>query len=125
MQNLSISGSNVAPDFDFNKNGDFKITGRILTDNAVKTFEPVFNWLSGFEGKHVNFEIKLDYLNTSASMQLFCLLRRLDEDLTIKKINVKWIYEFDDEDHLDTGRFFEEKLKRVSFEYIGTTSIAA
>lgn len=125
MQNLIISGSNVAPDFEFNKNGDFKITGRILTDNAVKTFEPIFAWLTGFKGKQVNFEIKLDYINTSASMQLFGFLRRLDEDLTIKKIMVKWFYEFDDEDHLDTGKFFEDKLKRICFEYIGTTSIAA
>jgi hypothetical protein len=125
MQNLIISGSNVSPDIEFRKSGDFKMTGRILTDNAVKTFEPIFAWLSKFEGNKVNFEIKLDYINTSASMQLFGFLRRLDEDLTIKEVNVKWFYEFDDEDHLETGKFFEEKLNRIPFEYIGITSIAA
>lgn len=125
MHNLMISGSNVSPDIELSKEGNFKITGRILTDNAVKTFEPVFAWLAGFKGDHVNFEIKLDYINTSASMQLFAFLKQLDEDISLIDIKVIWFYEFDDEDHLDTGKFFEEKLNRVSFEYIGTTSIAA
>ncbi len=125
MKDLFIEGSNVSPNIELRKNGTFKMSGRILTDNAVITFEPIFNWLSSFRGDCIDFEIKLDYLNTSASMQLFAFLKKLDDDVEIKEIKVKWFYEFDDEDHFETGRFFEDKLNRIQFEYLGVNGIAA
>lgn len=125
MDDLIISGSNVSPDIELRSDGRFTIVGRILTDNAVKTFEPIFNWLLEFKGDTVIFEIKLDYINTSASMQLFAFLKQMEDNQAIKMIQVKWYYDLDDDDHLETGEFFEDKLKRTHFEYIGINGIAA
>jgi hypothetical protein len=125
MDDLIITGSNVSPDVELRNDGRFTFTGRILTDNAVKTFEPIFNWLLRFKGDAVLFEIKLDYINTSASMQLFAFLKQLEDNQTIKRILVKWYYDIDDDDHLETGEFFEDKLKRTHFEFIGVNGIAA
>lgn len=125
MENLIIQGTKVSPDIILKATGEFIIKGRIITDNAFTTFEPVLNWLSEFDSDHVYFEIQLDYLNTSASMQLFSILKRLEGNSSIEEIIVKWYYDVDDEDHLETGEFYEEKLERVKFEFIPIISEAA
>lgn len=118
MENLKIKRTQNSPEVHFTATGEFKLHGRIITENAVITFQPLFSWLQEFEGSAIEFEIELDYLNTSASMQLFSLLKNLDENCSIEEINVRWLYEEDDEDHLETGELFEDKLSRVNFEYI-------
>ncbi|MBN2485742.1 MAG: DUF1987 domain-containing protein [Bacteroidales bacterium] len=118
MEDMILQGSSSAPYVELKTNGVFLMRGRILTDNAVKTFEPLIAWIDKFKGQTVEFTIDLDYINTSASMQLFSVLRMLDTNPEITKIRVKWFYEHDDEDHLETGEFFEDKLSRSEFEYI-------
>ena len=57
-------------------------------------------------------------MNTSASMQLYSLLNKLDENNEIDDIKVNWFYEVDDEEHLETGELFEDRLERTEFNYI-------
>jgi hypothetical protein len=118
MEDLILEGSHSSPYVELRTNGKFKIQGRILTDNAVLTFEPLMEWIKRFEGNTVEFTIDLDYINTSASMQLYSLIRMLDINTKIESIIVKWLYERDDDDHLETGELYEDKLCRVEFEYI-------
>jgi hypothetical protein len=118
MEDLIIQGGNTSPYVEFRTNGKLKIQGRILTDNAVHTFEPLVQWISKFKVSKIEFIIDLDYINTSASMQLFSLIRILDLNTEIDEVLVKWYYEQDDEDHLETGEFYEDKLTRVEFDYI-------
>jgi hypothetical protein len=118
MENLIIQGGNSLPYVEFNTNGKLRIQGRIITDNAINTFAPLLLWIKNLEAKKIEFSIELDYINTSASKQLFSMLRSLDENSNIDEILVKWYYEADDDDHLETGEFFEDKLSRVEFEYI-------
>lgn len=125
MENLIIHSTKVTPEILLKTNGDFMIKGRIITDNAITTFEPVFKWLSYFESTRVYFEINLDYLNTSASIHLFSILKQLEGNPNIEDIVVKWYYDIDDEDHLETGEFYEEKLERIKFEYMPVRSEAA
>ena len=75
MENLIINGSNVSPEIIFNRDGNLKIAGKILTENAVITFEPMNKWLESFSGEQIVLDIDLEYLNTSGSMQLFSFLR--------------------------------------------------
>jgi hypothetical protein len=48
---------------------------------------------------------------------LFILLKTLDENPSIKELSVIWLYDADDEDHLETGHFYEDKLHRTKFRY--------
>lgn len=118
MENLLIEGTNNAPEMELRSDGHFTLKGRIITDNAITTFAPLFEWIPGFTGQHVIFEINLDYINTSATMQLFAFLRILDDNCAIESVTVRWYYEADDEDHLETGEFYNDKLKRTKFEYV-------
>ncbi len=118
MENLMISATNNAPEINFRVDGHFVLKGRIITENAVTTFAPLFEWIPEFSGKNVLFDINLDYINTSATMQLFAFLRILDENSSIDTITVRWFYEIDDEDHRETGEYYKEKLTRTKFEYV-------
>lgn len=117
LTDLRIEGTKSMPSVTFNINGYLKIEGRLIPDNAVTIFEPLFEWIRRLNADKVIFDINLEYLNTSASMQLFSLLRRLEENCLIKELVVNWYYEADDEDHYDTGLFFQEKLIRIKFNY--------
>ncbi len=125
MENLIIESTLASPGITFISDGHFTIEGRSLPDNAIKAFELVFKWLENFHSEKVDLNIKLEYLNTSASMQLFNILKCLDEKPEIKEIAVIWHYEEDDEDHLETGLIFADQLNRVAFTYCKDSAIAA
>jgi hypothetical protein len=117
---LEIEGTKSSPAINFNPNGHLMIKGRAMPDNATHIFKPLLAWVELLQVKKVLFEINLDYLNTSCSMQLFTLLRKLEENQSIDELTVKWYFEEDDEDHYDTGLFYEEKLSRTKFIYLST-----
>lgn len=117
MENLIINATKISPEVNFQEDGHLKIEGKLITENAVITFEPIFNWVKNFHGQHIEFDIQLEYMNTSASMQLYSLLNRLDENDEITDIKVNWFYEEDDEEHLETGEMFEDRLERAHFNY--------
>ncbi len=120
LENLTIEGTSSSPSVLFETNGHLHISGRSMPDNPSKAFEPLFVWLEKLEADTILFDIQLDYLNTSSSLQLFTLLRMIDENETFEKCTVNWHYEADDDDHYETGQFFEEKLNKVKFNYIVT-----
>ena len=117
LNNLSIAGTKTAPQIEFNADGHLKIEGRFLPDNAALVFKPLFDWIMNLDVEKIEFDINLEYINTSASMHLFSLLRKLEEKCHINELIVNWYFEEDDEDHYDTGVFFEEKLDRTLFYY--------
>jgi hypothetical protein len=118
MENLIIKGNQTSPTVTFSIDGKLKIQGRIITDNPVTSFKPLFDWITALKCKKVQFDIEIDYMNTSASMQLFSILELLESKKEIETLKVNWYYEEDDEDHLETGHIFEQKLDRTEFTYI-------
>jgi hypothetical protein len=118
MENLIINGTKVSPDVVFQMDGKLRIEGKIITENAVLTFAPIFQWISGFEGHNIEFDIILEYMNTSASMQLFALLNQIDANNNVEDFKVNWFYDQDDEEHFETGEMFEDRLERTKFNYI-------
>ena len=117
LNNLQLEATKTSPSIVFDNSGKLKIEGKAIPDNAIILFEPLFMWIEGLNSEEVEFDINLEYMNTSASMQLFGLLRKLDENCSIFNINVNWHYEEDDEDHYETGLMFEERLNRINFNY--------
>lgn len=118
LEDLYLEGTKTSPSVMFNKNGMLKIEGRAMPDNAIRSFEPLAEWISELNCNSVVFDIVLEYLNTAASMQLFSLIRTLEQNCSIQELVVHWHYEEDDEDHFETGHLFEEKLNRTKFKYL-------
>ena len=117
IENLRIEATRQMPEVNFDVNGKLSISGRAIPDNAVPFFEVLKSWIDKLECSESSFDINLEYRNTSASMQLFSILMKLEEKSNVTKVTVNWHYEEDDEDHYDTGRLFEERLDRTDFYY--------
>lgn len=118
LENLQLEATKSSPAVLFETSGRLKIEGKAIPDNAITFFEPLYMWIENLNSETVVFDIHLEYMNTSATMQLFGLLRKLEENCSILEISVNWHYEEDDEDHYETGLMFKERLNRVKFSYL-------
>lgn len=77
MERLTIKKTHSTPEVIFEADGNLRLKGRIMTDNAALFFQPLMEWIENLDCKNVTFNIELEYLNTSASMQLYLLLKVL------------------------------------------------
>ena len=118
MNNLSIQQTDATPEIDFNLNGNLKITGRSLPEDVHKFYDPIIEWVKQLKSDHVKVDIKLEYLNTSSTKKVLNLLILLDETEFVKRVDVKWYYEFDDLDMEEVGVIYKEELKRTKFYLI-------
>jgi hypothetical protein len=118
MNNLSIQKTDSTPEIDFKLNGDLKITGRSLPEDVHKFYDPLIEWVRNMDAADVKLELKLEYLNTSSTKKVLNLLIALDENISIKNIEVNWYYEFDDLEMEDLGQIYEEDISRAKFNYI-------
>jgi hypothetical protein len=118
LENIKLKATNSMPAVSFDTSGKLKIGGKIIPENAHIFFDPLFRWIESLDSEDVVFDINLDYMNTSASMLLFGLLQKLEDNSYLSDIRVNWHYEEEDEDHYETGLMFEEQLSRTKFNYL-------
>jgi len=117
MNDLLIKATKVTPSIDFKVNGKLFIEGKVLPEDPISFFKPVFDWLEGFHSPRTVIEVKLEYLNTSSSKQVFELFRLLSKNHSNSEIQVKWFYEEGDYDILESGKYYESMIK-LPFDYI-------
>jgi len=117
MLDLVIQGTDSLPTVSFKVNGDLKISGRALPEDAAKFFNPLLTWIADFFGAELNIEVNLDYFNTSVSKQLLDLFKVMDNKKTITTVNVKWMYEEGDDEMLESGEIYQELLPRFTFSF--------
>jgi hypothetical protein len=117
MQDLFIQGTDSLPTVSFKINGELKITGRALPEDANKFFIPLLSWVNEISIEEVHIEINLDYYNTSVSKQLLDLFKIIDNKKDIQTVNVKWMYEEGDDEMLESGEIYQEILPRFKFTF--------
>jgi hypothetical protein len=117
IEDLFIKGTDTLPTISFKTNGDLKITGRALPEDAVAFFRPILEWLQGFSADEVNIEFNLDYFNTSVSKQLLDMFKIIENNPENKVIKIKWMYEEGDDEMLEAGEIYSEMLQRFEFTY--------
>jgi len=118
MKSLSITPTNSTPDVVFNTDGKLSIAGRSLPENVELFYEPLEKWMAGLNAETVLFDIDLQYFNSASSKKILDLLKVLDANPKVKKIEIVWHYEEGDDDCLESGQIFEELLMRASFKYV-------
>ena len=114
MENIVINGTAKTPEVNFNsESGALEISGRSIPENSYQFYEPLLTWLDQYAGEPKSSTLltfRLDYFNTSSSMYILGILKKLEKlHLTGSKTEVKWYYDSDDEDMLQTG----EDLKQI------------
>jgi len=117
MEKLFIQGTETLPTVDFNPNGDLKIDGKAIPEDAKKLFIPIFEWLEKLDVENVEFDVNLYYFNTAVSKLLFDMFFNTVENKNIKNILVKWRYEEGDDDSHESGLMYRDQIPEIKFEF--------
>lgn len=82
-----------------------KINGVIIPENPIPLFEEIMNLtkLVTDKNKVIQVEFDLEYFNTGAARYIYDYLKNLK---LITTPTIKWFYEKDDEDILESGKEF-------------------
>ncbi len=122
MEVLRIEGSKQTPEIIFDPNmGKLEINGRSIPENTFEFFNPVLLWLDEYATQaqeNTEIHVNLEYFNTSSSkyiLEVFKRLKKIQSDG--KSVLVKWYYEEDDEEMMETGEDYED-VSGLDFEII-------
>ena len=104
--------------------GIFSIKGRSLPENAIKFYNPIFEWLNNYIDqplKKTDFILSLEYFSSSSAKQVSKLLSLLEKLSDFSEVTIKWCYPADDIDL----KMFGEKLSKIiklKFEFVAIES---
>ena len=115
MQNIYIEATSSTPQVNFDQSGKLMMKGRSLILNVDEFYSPLIEWVSKLNAPVVRFTIDFDYFNSASSKQILEMLKLLDSNNNVKDFDVFWHFEKDDEDILEIGQIFEERLRKARF----------
>ena len=118
MKDLQIEPTNKTPLIDFYTSGKLVFAGSAYPENAKEFFDPIINWITELQVDTVDFDLIIEYINTSAAKKLLEMLQRLQANDKIQERKIKWFYQEWDEDTLETGKILSESLPEISFEFV-------
>ena len=118
MEDLQIQPTKNSPLIDFFTSGKMVLAGSAYAENAKEFFEPVIQWIEDLETEEVDFDLIIDYINTSSAKKLYELLQKLQHNRRIGKKKINWFYQKWDEDNLETGKILSESLPSIEFDFV-------
>lgn len=117
MDIFTIKATQSTPYIYFDpNNGELEIKGRSIPENSVAFYKPLFdaldNYVNHIAVRGINVKIQLEYYNSSSSVCILNLLKKL-EILKDKAgpISIEWYYEEEDEDTLTAGSNFQHVIQ--------------
>jgi hypothetical protein len=116
MKEFVLKETNKTPKITFKpRSGLLEISGKSIPENSAQFFDPVIDWINEYVDKPANTTtmiIKLEYFNTSSSKYLVEIFRKLEILFkSDKNVLIKWFYEEEDEDMLESGQDFKEIIQ--------------
>jgi len=117
MQDINIEATSSTPQVNFDLNGKLMMKGRSLLLNVKEFYGPLIEWISILKVPAVRFTIDFDYFNSASSKQILEMLKMVDSNNNVKDFDVFWHFEKDDEDILEIGQIFEERLRKARFYF--------
>jgi hypothetical protein len=88
-----------------------EIVGRSIPENPELIFKRLDEWITfHFEkNNRLNVSIQLEYINSGSSKYLYEILKRLTGYIKSGKgVEIKWLYEEDDEAMLELGEHYRD-----------------
>ncbi|MFP4527826.1 MAG: DUF1987 domain-containing protein [Candidatus Kapaibacterium sp.] len=123
MENLNIKETGTTPEIVLDANSArLSFSGESYPENALDFYKKIFEWIKSFATAHkggILVEFNLIYFNTSSSKAIMDILDILDgyHRSGAGEVTVKWYYQEEDEDILETGEEFAEGLE-LNFEFV-------
>lgn len=124
MEELVIEGTKYSPRVELHPTGSINIQGRSIIEDPFAFYNPILTWVKNSTLHSLSVNIKLEYLNTSSSVQIYKLLSIIQENYAGKNVSISWYYEEDDEDTFELGKEFEAQLK-IHFDFYKFSETAA
>ena len=87
MKDLQIAPTKTTPLIDFFASGKLIFAGSAYPENAKEFFDPIIDWIIELETEIVDFDLIVEYINTSAAKKLLELLQKLHTALSNKSID--------------------------------------
>jgi hypothetical protein len=88
-----------------------ELVGRSIPENPELIFRRLDEWITIHFDKNsgLNVSIQLEYINSGSSKYLYEILKRLTGfQKSGKKVEIKWLYEEDDEAMLELGEHYRD-----------------
>jgi hypothetical protein len=95
----------------FADSNKLELAGRSIPENPEIIYKRLEDWIiKHFENnKGLNVSIQLEYINSGSSKYLYEILKRLTGYIKSgKRVDLKWLYEKDDEAMLELGEHFRD-----------------
>jgi len=124
MENLEIKATKYTPEINFNiENKILSITGKSYPENTFEYYKPIISWVEEFletiTDEPILVNLDLEYLNSSslkAYFDIFDILEVAHDNG--KTINIKWIYDEDNDIAEETGEDFIEDFERLNIKLV-------
>lgn len=118
MIDYIVEGNHQTPEVKFKKEGELKLSGRSIPDDADIFYNPIIDWVSEYVQEapyNTIFTIDLDYLNINSSKKILDILYQLHSLIENgKKPEVIWCYS--DDEMLEIGQDYD-MLLNIPFKF--------
>ncbi|TRX70972.1 DUF1987 domain-containing protein [Carboxylicivirga sp. M1479] len=112
MKPLVKEATPKTPYLNFNAtNGYFQIAGKSIPENPHNLFDPILEWLDDYTSNplpETKVDIKLEYFNTSSSVFLLSVLKKLKALYKEGyETNICWYCDKKDDDMIEAGEDYQ------------------
>jgi hypothetical protein len=115
MKDLKVSKTKKTPEIILKDSGDLSIVGVSIPEDPIPLFDPVVKWLDEYVKSPADLTtltVQFQYINTSTKNYLVKIFNRLEQlYVSDNEVLIKWVYEHDDVDMVETGDDIQSKLK--------------
>lgn len=128
MDAIKMPATTNTPEVDFDFSGHrFSLKGESHPEDVTAFYQPIMDgleaYLEALEGGDCAFDFEFIYFNSSSAKVVMTLMELLDEAAESgATVNVKWIYDPEDDNMLELGEEFGEDLEHASFEMVAQES---
>jgi len=107
----------------------FEFSGESRPENVRKFYLPVLEWLEAYTGSlealqndqrkfDLQCQFNFEYFNSTSAKYILDIFKSLNAINALGVgLDIKWLYEEDDEDMLEVGQEMS-RMSKLSFEYI-------
>ncbi|NOR33273.1 MAG: DUF1987 domain-containing protein [Bacteroidales bacterium] len=111
------------------ENRNFEFSGESRPENVRKFYLPILEWLEAYTAEQEKLQDKertfgilcqfnFEYFNSTSAKYILDIFKSLNAISAVGiGLEIKWLYEEDDEDMLEVGQEMS-RMSKLSFEYI-------
>ncbi len=123
MRDLIIKKTRVTPEVDFKINGELKLEGVTLPEDAGKFYSKLIKFIHDLQCDTITLNVKLEYINTASAKQIFLIFKALEDRSDTCNIKIEWFYPEDDEDIYDSGKHYASLISKLTFSFVAYVDV--